>query len=87
MITLWRSAKPVRLITVRRGRRFGYVASIGLPITNHFSPLTSDSRTSGLPVRFQDLFLAFSPGVSRLAFRTRPRGRRTRPRKRSWDPL
>ena len=29
-----------RLLTVRRGRRFGYVASIGFPITNHFSPIT-----------------------------------------------
>ena len=26
-----------RLLTVRRGRRFGYVASIGLPITSHTS--------------------------------------------------
>ena len=25
--------------TVRRGRRFGYVASIAFPITNHFSPI------------------------------------------------
>ena len=33
---------------------------IGLPITNHFSPITSHGRASGLAVRFQDLLLAFS---------------------------
>jgi hypothetical protein len=38
---LWRSAKPVGYSTVRRGGRVGYVASIGLPITNHLSPITS----------------------------------------------
>ena len=32
---LWRSAKPVGYWTVRRGCRFGYVASMGFPITNH----------------------------------------------------
>jgi hypothetical protein len=41
---------------------------IGLPITNHFSPITSHGRASGPAVRFQDLFLAFSPAASRLAF-------------------
>jgi hypothetical protein len=40
MSTLWRSVKPVGYWTVPRGQRFGYVASIGLPITNHFSPIT-----------------------------------------------
>jgi len=35
LLTLWRSAKPGGYWTVRRGRRFGDVASIGLPITNH----------------------------------------------------
>jgi hypothetical protein len=81
--------------TVRRGRRFGYVASIAFPITNHFSPirraslaqarashlslftcpqspnlshLTNHGRACGQAVRFQDLFLAFSSGTSRLAF-------------------
>jgi len=40
-------AEPLRigqawwLLTVRRIRRFGYVASIGLPITNHQSLLTA----------------------------------------------
>jgi hypothetical protein len=37
------------------------------PFTNP-QPLTSHARASGLPVRFQNLFLAFSPGASRLAF-------------------
>jgi hypothetical protein len=45
------------LLTVRRGRRFGDVASIGLPITNHFSPITlrranaCSGQASHLPVR------------------------------------
>jgi hypothetical protein len=34
VLTLWRSAKPVGCWTVRRDRCCGYVASIGLPITN-----------------------------------------------------
>ena len=29
------TGQACRQLTVRRGRRFGYVASIGLPITNH----------------------------------------------------
>jgi hypothetical protein len=32
---------------------------IGLPITNHFSQITSHGRASGPAVRFQDLFLTF----------------------------
>jgi hypothetical protein len=40
VLTLCRSAKPVGYWTVQRGRRFGHVASIGLPITNLFSPIT-----------------------------------------------
>jgi hypothetical protein len=38
------------------------------PLTSHQSLLTSHGRDSGQAVRFQDLFLAFSPGASRLAF-------------------
>ena len=30
--------------TVRRGRRVGHIASIGLPITNHFSPIIHSTR-------------------------------------------
>jgi hypothetical protein len=62
--------KPSGYWTVRRSRRFVYVASIGLPITNYFSPITSLSdiafatsdhgRDSGLAVRLQDLFLILS---------------------------
>jgi hypothetical protein len=46
-----------RLLTVRRGPHFGDVASIGLPITNHFSPITlrranaCSGQASHLPVR------------------------------------
>jgi hypothetical protein len=36
---------------------------IGLPITNHFSPITSHGRASGPAARFQDLFLILSQGV------------------------
>jgi hypothetical protein len=32
---------------------------IGLPITNHVSPITSHGRASGPAVRFEDLFLGF----------------------------
>ena len=48
----------------------------GGPLTFHQSPnlslLANHGRASGLAVRFEDLFLAFSPGASlwRLAFRT-----------------
>jgi hypothetical protein len=35
------------LLTVRKDRGFGYVVSIGLPITNHQSLLTSHGRASG----------------------------------------
>jgi hypothetical protein len=69
-----------RLLTVRRGRRFAYVASMELPITNHFSPITSHGRDSGLAVRFQDLVLATSQGVEGLTDRPRrtlSRGART----------
>jgi hypothetical protein len=62
----------IRLSLSATGRS-GEVAAIGLPTTNHFSPITSLSdiafatsdhgRASGLPVRFQDLFLAFSQDV------------------------
>ena len=38
------------------------------PLTSHQSLLTSHGRDSGQAVRFQDLFLAFSPGASRLEF-------------------
>jgi hypothetical protein len=53
LLILWPSAKPGGYWTVRRGRRFGYVASIGLPnhespFISHFSPITSHGRASGL---------------------------------------
>jgi hypothetical protein len=54
MLTLGPLAKTSGYWTIRRGRRFGYVAWIGLPITNtsqrftfdffftfHLSPITS----------------------------------------------
>jgi len=36
---------------------------LGLPITNHFSPITSHGRASGLAVRLQDFFLILSQCV------------------------
>jgi hypothetical protein len=60
-------------VTLAQGRPLTSLSDIALA--------TSDRcRASGLAVRFQDLVLAFSPGASRLAFRTRPR---RRPRKRT----
>jgi hypothetical protein len=57
VLTLCRSAKPVGYWTVQRGRRFGHVASIGLPITNLFSPITlrRASPALGGPLTFHIL--------------------------------
>jgi hypothetical protein len=66
-------SEACRLRTVLRGRRFGYVASIGLPITNHFSPLSAAPAAPRCASRISSLYYA------------RPhRALRSRPRPRIW---
>jgi hypothetical protein len=45
-----------------------YQSQIISHAARYFSPITSHGRASGLAVRFQNLFLAFSPGASPLTF-------------------
>jgi hypothetical protein len=60
-----------RLRTVLRGRRFGYVASIGPPITNHFSPLSAAPAAPRFASRISSLYYA----RPHRALRPRPRRR------------